>query len=110
MLGFDREMRVLNLGDTAELYAYVYDREDHPVEFSTDTDVVFEIQRPDGTEASELSGDIEPDGGGFLRYEDTDIPGEYRVMARFTLASGQVKSTVSDFMVVDPFAKSTTDE
>lgn len=102
MLGYDRETRYLNIGDTAELYAYAFDKEDAPEQATDVSSVQFTIQRPDGAKAV-VAGAVQSDGGGFLRYTDTDLSGEYRVVAKFTLNSGQVTSTLNDFIVLDPF-------
>lgn len=104
MQGFDRELNIVYLGDTAELTAYIHDAEDNPI--SDATAVEFLIERPDDTRATQ-AGTIQSDGGGYLAFQDTDAEGEYRVIARFTLPGGVTKSTRSDFMVADPLAAQT---
>lgn len=102
MLGYDADQRVVSLNDTAELYAYLYDADDANVDPDDLIQVDFTILRPDGTrEVAE--GEVLDDGAGFLRYANTDLPGEYKVVATFTFLEGQVRSTKSDFQVADPF-------
>jgi hypothetical protein len=102
MLGFDREKNVISLGDTADLYAYLYDDTDAPVDPDTILSVDFTIAKPDNMR-EELNGIVQEDGSGFLLYT-TDQVGEYRVVATFTFTDGRKQSTRSDFEVHDPFA------
>src|SRR4051812_35458770 len=102
-LGYDREQNVFNLGDTAELFAYLYDqRTTDPVPESDLTSVNFTIQKPDKSEST-LPGDINDDGAGTVAFNDTDLIGQYTALATFTDTDGKVRSTRCDFEVVDPF-------
>lgn len=101
-LGYDREKNVASVGDTADLYAYLYDNEDAPVDPDTLASVEFTIQKPDSTKVT-ADGEILPDGAGFLLFTETDQPGEYAAVAKFIFNDGQIRSTRSDFEVIDPF-------
>lgn len=101
-LGYDREQNVVNLGDTADLYAYIFDREDAPVDAADLLSVEFTIQKPDGTKVVE-DGEILADGSGFLLFTGTDQRGGYAIVAKFTFVDGQVRSTRTDIEVLDPF-------
>lgn len=102
MLGYDREKNVVNLNDTADLYAYLYDDADAPVNVDTIVQVDFLIEKPDRSRVS-LAGQVEDDGAGFVLFSDTDLTGEYRVVATFIFDDGRKQSTTSDFQVDDPF-------
>jgi hypothetical protein len=56
-------------------------------------------------------GEILEDGSGFILFADTDQPGAYAVVAKFTFVDGQIRSTRTDFEVHDPFRETfdTTD-
>lgn len=109
-LGYDSERRIVSVNDTADLYAYLYDPSDQQVDPNDIVDVNFTIQRPDLTKVT-IAGTVQDDGSGFLRYSGTDLPGEYQVVATFSLVNGSVQSTRSDFQVEDPFVSETpTDE
>jgi len=101
-LGYDREQNVVSVGDTADLYAYLYDRDDAPVDPDDLVMVDFTIQKPDGTKVTE-PGQIQEDGSGYLLFLETDQRGEYTVVAKFTFIDGQIRSTRTDFEVHDPF-------
>lgn len=101
-LGAERDLSTVNQGDTADLYAYVFDENSNPVPAGQISGVNFTIQRPDGTQASQ-AGAIQSDGAGFLRYATTTDVGEYVALARFTLSTGEIRSTRLDFSVIDPF-------
>jgi hypothetical protein len=101
-LGFDRDANVVNLSDSAEVYATLADVNDTPLGEDDLLSVSFTIQKPDRTKES-LSGQILDTGQGFLRYEDTDQVGVYMAVAQFTLLSGEVRSVRCDFEVIDPF-------
>lgn len=101
-LGFDYDSNVINLGDSAEVHAYLNDERDVPVPEDDIDDVLFTIQKPDGSEALE-AGDVEGDGHAFCRFLDTDQIGEYKAVATFTLESGAIRSTRCDFETIDPF-------
>lgn len=103
-LGTERDISTVNQGDTADLYAYVFDQDSNPIPADDIASVSFEIQDPLGAKVV-LVGAIEPDGAGYLRYDSTDKPlGEYVTMVRFNLNAGEKRSTRLDFTVVDPFA------
>lgn len=102
-LGFDREVDIINSGDTAELRVYLYDSDDdRPLPADDLVTVEFTIQSPDGTRST-VAGQIADDGAGEALYPDTDQPGQYQVMATFTLLSGARRSERTDFEVIDPF-------
>lgn len=102
MLGFDREKNVIASGDTADLYAYLFDANDEPVDPASLQAVEFTIQKPDKT-LEVQAGTLNADGAGFLLYPTTDT-GQYRVVAKFTFTDGRIQSTRSDFEVFDPFS------
>lgn len=99
-LGYDREQNVFNLNDTAVVLAFLYDSEDNPVALDDVLSVTFTIQKPDGTSDTEV-GFIEDDGGGKLLWNDTDLVGQYTVIAAFATPDG-TRSTRADFEVIDP--------
>lgn len=101
-LGFDRDYDVVNVDDTAEIYARIFDKDDSPVSANDLLGVEFTIQRPDSTSVTQ-TGEVQTDGIGFLRYPTTDIVGKYPVVATFTFVSGEVRSVRADFEVIDPF-------
>lgn len=101
-LGFDHDLNVINLNDTADIYGYILDPHDVPIPEDDLLTVQFKIQRPDGTEAT-INGSIEGDGTGYAQYNGTNTVGEYKAVATFTLADTRKKSVRSDFEVIDPF-------
>ena len=101
-LGYDREQNIVNLNDTAEIRAPLFDREDNQVTSNDILAVEFVIQKPDKTKTDPLLGEIENDGTGVLKWSDTDQSGQYLVVATFTLISGK-SSVRADFEVQDPF-------
>lgn len=101
-LGFDRELNVINVGDSADLYAYLYNEREIPIPEEDLLSVEFTEQAPDGSKASHL-GEILGNGKGFVRIDDTAQIGEHKVVATFTLADGAKRSVRSDFEVIDPF-------
>ena len=100
-LGYEREYKVVNLGDTAELTATIYDSEDNPYSAENLISVTFVIQAPDGTK-TEHSGSIEEDGTGSFNFNETTQVGHYTGMATFRTENGK-KSTGVDFETIDPF-------
>lgn len=103
-LGTERDLSTVNQGDTADLYAYIFDGNSNPVPAGQISDVDFTIQDPSGIKDTDL-GTIQPDGAGFLRYDTTDKDlGEYIGVAQFTLTTGEKRSQRIDFAVIDPFA------
>lgn len=103
-LGHDREMKLINLGDTAELVATLYDSRDDPYSAEELVAVNFVIQAPDGTKVEE-AGTIEDDGTGRVNYDGTTELGHYPVVASFTTENGAIKSVRADFETIDPFAE-----
>lgn len=101
-LGFDRNANVVNLTDTAEVYATLFDESDIAITEDNLIEVNFTIQKPDLT-TDQSPGEILDTGRGFLRYEDTDLVGDYLAIAQFTLDSGEIRSVRCDFEVIDPF-------
>ena len=61
------------------------------------------VQKPDGTTSTDV-GTIQDDGQGFLRWVDTTEPGEYLVQVQFQLITGEVRSVMQNFAVINPFA------
>src|SRR2546423_300713 len=102
MLGFDRERKIINVGDTADLYAYLYDDNDAPIDPTEIASVQFTIQKPDQTKDIQ-AGAMQTDGAGFLLYQATQ-QGQYIVVATFTFNDGRIQSTQTNFEVADPFA------
>ena len=104
-LGTERDISTVNQGDTADLYAYVFDQDSNPIPASDLTSVNFIIQAPDGSKVT-TAGTIEADGAGFFRYDTTGkLLGEYVALTQFLLNTGEKRSTRVDFTVVDPFAE-----
>src|SRR5213080_1609251 len=103
MIGYDRQSRVVNMGDSAQLNAYLADPDtDDPIDASTIRTVVFTIRKPDGTYDA-IDGDVDNDGIATANYQVTDQEGEYIVVAQFTLADGVIRSINDNFQVSDPF-------
>jgi hypothetical protein len=101
-LAWNLENRYVNLGDSAELNAYVYDDFDAPVPQDQLASVSYTIQDPAGAQVTQ-AGSIIDDGVGFTRYTSTATVGAYKAIATFIYASGQVKSVRTNFEVIDPF-------
>lgn len=101
-LGFDYDQNVINLNDSAEISAYIVDERDVPIPEDDLVSVKFTVQKPDAVFV-EHTGTIEGDGKGFLLFNDTDLVGEYKTVATFTLSSTSIRSVRSDFEVIDPF-------
>lgn len=104
-IGYDRELNIVNKGDTAELVVTLYNRFDEPYSPDDLESVEFTIQAPDKTTTT-ASGTIEDDGTGTLLFDDTDQEGQYVAVAAFTTVAG-VRSARTDFEVIDPFAEIT---
>lgn len=100
-LGYDREFKVVNLGDTAELTATIYDSEDNPYSADDLISVTFVIQAPDGTK-TEHQGSVEENGTGTFNFNATTQVGHYTGMATFRTENGK-KSANVDFETIDPF-------
>jgi hypothetical protein len=101
-LGFDRNLNVVNLSDSAELYATITDKDDNPLTAADLVSVAFIIQSPDATKTT-LDGEITDEGQGYVRFETTTEVGNYPTVAQFTLLSGEKRSIRCDFEVIDPF-------
>lgn len=95
------EQNIVNLNDSAELYAYLSDQGE-PVLADDLLSVAFTIEKPNGAKTTE-TGTVMDDGAGYLMFNDTDQVGEYVAVATFIFTTGKVKSTRSDFEVGDPF-------
>lgn len=109
MLGLHTDsIQPINKGDTAELRAYLAI---NGVNVTADliSSVSFTVQKPDATSTT-VAGTIETDGAGFYRWTDTDEIGQYIVQAQFTLTSGEIRSKMLNFAVVDPFNPPTPSE
>lgn len=105
-LGYDAELNVVNLGDTAILRAFLYHQDDQPYTADELNAVEFTIQSPDRERVTQ-DGTINEDGVGIGRFDDTTQIGQYVVVASFTTIDGRVKSTRCDFEVKDPFKDDT---
>src|ERR1035437_2288036 len=92
----------IKVGDTAELYASLR-VDEQPISPDQVEQVNFVIQKPDGTKTTDI-GLVQDNGQGFYRWTDTSNAGPYLVQAQFTLVSGEVRSVMSNFVVIDPFA------
>jgi hypothetical protein len=101
-LGFDKDLNVINAGDSAEIYAFIFDQRDVPIAEDDLLSVEFTIQQPDGT-VNTATGEVTGDGEGFVRSTDTDQIGEYKVVGKFTMSDGSSRSVRADFEVIDPF-------
>lgn len=102
-LGYRRpeDMKVVFLGDTAELYAYVEPATEVEVDPDSIVSVDFTISKPDESVETEV-GEVLEDGSGFARYANTDQVGSYAVVAKFEFDSGEIRSTHYTFEVQDP--------
>lgn len=109
MLGFDHDTNVVNKDDTANLRAFLYNREDQPHEDVDLAGVTFTIQRPDGTKVT-VEGEVDEDGGGTATYDTTDAVGQYITVATFETVEGERRSVRDDFEVIDPFEATTPTE
>ena len=101
-LGFDYDQNVINVDDTADIFGYILDAHDEPIPEDDLLTVQFKIQRPDGTNET-ITGEIIGDGTGSAQYNNTDLIGEYKAVATFTLSDTSRKSVRTDFEVIDPF-------
>lgn len=101
-LGVVQNLGQIKTGDTAELYAAL--RVDgQPVSPDQILNVNYMVQKPDGTLTTDV-GVVQDDGQGYLRWTDTAEAGEYLVQAQFELMTGEVRSVMQNFSVVNPFA------
>src|SRR5690348_2024288 len=102
-LGYDREPKLVNLGDTANLTAILYDTNtDEPVPVDNLVSVKFTVQLPSKTKKT-VVGTIDPETGeGTAEFNETTELGHYPVVAAFTTSFG-THSVRADFETVDPF-------
>jgi hypothetical protein len=91
----------INQGDTAELYSELRIN-GQPVTEDQIISVTYTIQLPDLTSQTEV-GSVLSDGQGFYRWTTTSEIGEYLVQAQFALVTGEVRSVMDNFTVIDPF-------
>lgn len=101
-LGYDKEPRLYNLGDTAELNGSIYNDDGDKYTGDDLLAVQFVVRKPDGTQTT-LDGTIDDEGDASGIYTDTNVIGDYQTLARFTTVYGNLKSSRSDFQVQDPF-------
>lgn len=105
-LGSQNPIPSVKTGDTAELYAALR-IEGQPVTPDQIQQVLFKVSKPDNTMTTQ-TGITLADGQGFFRWSDTVESGVYLVQAQFTLVTGEVRSIMSNFSVVNPFADAPT--
>lgn len=101
-LAWNLETQYYNLGDSAEVDAYIYDENNALIPVADISSVVFTVEDPSGVQ-TQLTGSIVGDGHGYVRFTDTSLVGHYPSIATFTMSAGQVKSSVCSFEVIDPF-------
>lgn len=103
-LGTEQLPKIVSLGDTVPLVAYAYTDRDATVDPDEVIEVNYTVRLPDGTTA-DLSGEIQPDGSAFARYDTSSGSqiGEYHWIAQFIFESGE-RTTFPDgnFVVFDP--------
>lgn len=107
-LGVKPDIGTIKTGDSAELYASLR-IDEQPVGPDQIAQVIFTVQRPDGIQFPGNEGLVQDDGRGFFRWLDTSQAGPYLVQAQFTLVSGEVRSVMTNFSVVNPFADTPTE-
>lgn len=107
-IGFDLEQRIINLNDTAELTATLYDSTDKPIPASNLVKVSFSLQLPDGTKQGPFAGTIQDDGTGYYAFKGTTEVGHYVILATFTDVNNIVKSVRTDIDVIDPYNETPT--
>ena len=92
-----------NLGDSADIDAYIYDQNHNPVPAADLASVSFTIEDPSGAQTTQ-AGAIVEDGHGYTRYTATSTyVGHYVAAAKFTFTDGKVQTEMCGFEVVDPF-------
>lgn len=101
-LGVVQNIGQIKTGDTAELYASLR-IDGQPVTADQIMQVNFIVQLPDGTTSTNL-GIVQDDGQGYMRWTTTTEPGEYLIQVQFELVSGEIRSVMQNFSVVNPFA------
>jgi hypothetical protein len=123
-LGYDRQLKIVALNDSARLSAFLYDDKDQKYFAEDLASVTFVIQRPASRTDDDASdpkknpeyvnpaekitreGEILEDGTGYVAIGgvgETDRLGHHIVVATFELVDGTTKSTRCDFEVFDPF-------
>lgn len=100
-LGAEHNQTTVNLTDTAELTAYVYEKDETAVEPGDLASVAFVVRQPDGTSTT-TPGTIQPDGSAFYRFTDTTQTGLHVWTAQFTFTSGEKRTFRDEFWVQDP--------
>jgi hypothetical protein len=91
------------VGDTAELYAALREREGI-VSADEIANVEYTIQKPNGELDGPIKGSVEDDGQGYLQWTETEETGPYLAQAQFTLiANNEKRSVMVNFTVEDPF-------
>ena len=91
-LGYSREINIVNLNDTAEVVAYLYDKNDSLVAEEDLIGVTFKVQKPDGTIEEDLVGEVTGEGTGTLFYNGTDQIGHYTTSATFDTVDTSLRS------------------
>lgn len=104
-LGFNAEPVVVNLNDTADLNATLYDAMGKPRDPDDLVAARFTVQAPDQTRTT-VDATLQDDGTAQALYTTTTEVGHYTVVATFTDLEGRVKSVRADFEVADPFLTS----
>lgn len=114
-LGYDRQIKIVALNDSARLNTRLYDDKDQPYNYEDLGSVTFTIQKPASEWDAETGGpqyddekiveegEILEDGSGLFVFEETDRLGHHIAVATFELIDGTTKSTRIDFEVFDPF-------
>lgn len=107
--GYERQKRAF-VGDTATLYAFLYEDDDQTlVSFAKINRVEFTVRKPsDDPNTPTISGaqgTITGDGAAEYLVPSSVVtePGKYAAVAQFHLNNGQKKSVLVGFDVVDPF-------
>lgn len=106
-IGYGQEQNLVNLGDTAEIVAAITDVDDQILAPESLASVSVTVQKPDETQIV-VSAEVRDDGTGYAQFDETDLVGEYIVVATFTTVDGVVRSSRIDFEVKDPFGEGTT--
>lgn len=103
-LGYDREDNVVNLNDTAEVVAFLYDKQDSLYCEDDLVGATFTIQKPSG-DLETVDGEITGEGEATAYFEGTDEVGHYTAIATFETVEQGKKSARADFEAIDPFAQ-----
>jgi hypothetical protein len=107
-LGFDRQTKIVALGDSVKLTAFIRDSRDQLYTYEDLAAVSFVIQGPDGVKLNNdtpYDGEVLEDGSGYLVLDtdNTFTPGHYIGVASFELVDGTTQSTSVNFELFDPF-------